>query len=83
MNLLGMEFWSLKVVSQLIWILDKMVDTWVKVLVGVDKTMKSHMKQDFEVNCSKAAANLNWRPNWNLEPSMLIVASSWRAEKYR
>lgn len=50
------------------WILDKMVAKWNdQVSWELDKNNNPHEAGYLKLDCSKAAAKLNWKPKWNLD----------------
>jgi CDP-glucose 4,6-dehydratase len=50
------------------WILDKMVAKWNdQVSWELDKNNNPHEAGYLKLECSKAAAKLNWKPKWNLD----------------
>lgn len=67
------------------WILDKMVYTWGKgASWELDKNTNPHEAGFLKLDCSKAAAQLNWQPNWNLEQTLNLIVNwhqDWQAEK--
>ena len=53
------------------WILDKMVTKWGKGSSwSLDKNNNPHEAGFLKLDCSKAAAQLNWYPKWNLEHTL-------------
>lgn len=67
------------------WILDKMVSEWGKgASWELDNNSNPHEAGSLKLDCSKAAAKLNWQPIWNLEHTLDLIVNwhqDWRAEK--
>ncbi len=67
------------------WILDKMVSEWGKgASWELDNNSNPHEAGFLKLDCSKAAAKLNWQPIWNLEHTLDLIVNwhqDWRAEK--
>jgi CDP-glucose 4,6-dehydratase len=67
------------------WILDKMVATWGDgASWELDKNNNPHEAGFLKLDCSKAAARLNWQPKWNLENTLNLIVNwhqDWRAGK--
>lgn len=67
------------------WILDKMVSVWGKgASWELDNNSNPHEAGFLKLDCSKAAAKLNWQPIWNLEHTLDLIVNwhqEWRAEK--
>jgi CDP-glucose 4,6-dehydratase len=53
------------------WILDKMVNKWGNgVSWELDKNNNPHEARYLKLDCSKAATQLNWYPQWNLDSTL-------------
>lgn len=67
------------------WILDKMVADWGNgASWELDKNSNPHEAGFLKLDCSKAAARLEWHPNWNLEHTLNLIVNwhqDWRAGK--
>lgn len=67
------------------WILDKMVATWGEGAGWeLDKNNNPHEAGFLKLDCSKAAARLNWQPKWNLAYTLNLIVNwhqDWRAGK--
>jgi CDP-glucose 4,6-dehydratase len=67
------------------WILDKMVATWGEGAGWeLDQNNHPHEAGYLKLDCSKAAARLNWQPKWNLEHTLGLIVNwhqDWRAGK--
>lgn len=62
------------------WILDKMVATWGEGAGWeLDKNNHPHEAGFLKLDCSKAAARLNWHPRWNLEHTLNLIVN-WHQE---
>ena len=56
------------------WILDKMVKKWGDgASWELDKNSNPHEAGYLKLDCSKASARLNWRPNWKLESTLKLI----------
>lgn len=67
------------------WILDKMVADWGKgASWELDKNNNPHEAGFLKLDCSKAAAKLNWHPLWSLEQTLQLIVNwqqNWRSGK--
>ena len=67
------------------WILDKMAADWGNGAGWeLDKNNNPHEAGFLKLDCSKAAARLNWHPLWNLEHTLNLIVNwhqDWRAGK--
>ncbi|MBW8359987.1 MAG: CDP-glucose 4,6-dehydratase [Weeksellaceae bacterium] len=67
------------------WILDKMMKEWGKdARWELDRNSHPHEAGYLKLDCSKAAARLNWHPNWNLDHTLALIVNwhqDWRAGK--
>ncbi|SHG28613.1 CDP-glucose 4,6-dehydratase [Flavobacterium fluvii] len=67
------------------WILDKMVATWGEGAGWeLDQNSHPHEAGFLKLDCSKAAARLNWHPKWNLENTLNLIVNwhqDWKAGK--
>ncbi len=67
------------------YILDKMVSAWGKgASWELDNNSNPHEAGFLKLDCSKAAAKLNWQPIWKLENTLDLIVNwhqDWRAEK--
>ena len=56
------------------WILDKMVNNWGKdASWELDKENNPHEAGFLKLDCSKAAAELKWRPKWELDHTLSLI----------
>ncbi|RLD27464.1 MAG: CDP-glucose 4,6-dehydratase [Bacteroidetes bacterium] len=67
------------------WILDKMVKEWGNgASWNLDKNSNPHEAGFLKLDCSKAAAKLNWHPKWDLEYSLKNIVKwhqCWMSKK--
>lgn len=65
------------------WILDKMVEYWGDgAKWELDKNNNPHEAGFLKLDCSKANSKLNWKPKWNLEHTLDLIANwhqGWKA----
>jgi len=58
------------------WILDKMVANWGKgASWELDSNNNPHEAGFLKLDCSKAANELNWQPNWGLEETLDLIVN--------
>lgn len=56
------------------WILDKMTAKWGQgAFWELDKNNNPHEAGYLKLDCSKALMQLNWRPKWNLEDTLVSI----------